>query len=72
MKLPISYREFRGGGEDHDLTMIWDILKLIKDNNGIELKWFNKVYGCVLADWSRKINRILKHIRAESITNTNI
>ena len=57
---------------EEEKTMIWDILKLMKDNNGIELKWFNKVYGCVLADWSRKINRILKHIRAESITNTNI
>ena len=53
-------------------TMIQDILDLMKDNRGIELRVFNKVDRCVLAEWSRKINRILKHIRTENITDTNI
>ena len=53
-------------------TMIQDILDLMKDNRGIELRVFNKVDRCVLAEWSRKINRILKHIRTENIKDTNI
>ena len=52
--------------------MIQDILDLVKDNRGIELRVFNKVDRCVLAEWSRKINRILKRIRTENITDTNI
>ena len=44
----------------------------MKDNSEIELRWFNEVDRCVLADWSRKINHILKHIRTENITDTNI
>ena len=53
-------------------TMIQDILDLVKDNRGIELRVFNKVDRCALAEWSRKINRILKRIRTENITDTNI
>ena len=45
---------------------------LVKDNNGIELRGFNKIDRCVLAEWSRKINFILKHIRTEYITDTSI
>ena len=45
---------------------------LVKDNNGLELRGFNKVDRCVLAEWSRKINFILKHIRTEYITSINI
>ena len=52
--------------------MIQDILDLIKDNSGIELRGFNKVDRYVLAEWSRKKNRILKHIRTENIADTNI
>ena len=44
----------------------------MKDNSRIELRGFNKIDRCVLAEWSRKINRILKHIRTESITDINI
>ena len=44
---------------------------LVKDNNGIELRGFN-VTRCVLTEWSRKINCILKHIRTEYITDTSI
>ena len=43
-------------------TMIQDILDLMKDNSRIELRGFNKIYICVLAEWLRKINCILKHI----------
>ena len=44
--------------------MIQDILDLMKeDNSRIELRRFNKIDRCVLAEWSRKMNRILKHIR---------
>ena len=43
-------------------TMIQDILGLMKDNSRIELRGFNKT-DCVRAEWSRKINHILKHIR---------
>ena len=35
------------------------------DNSRMELKGFNKTGRCVLAEWSRKINCILKHIRTE-------
>ena len=51
--------------------MIQDILELMKDNSRIELRGFNKT-DCVRAEWSRKINHILKHIRIEKITDTNI
>ena len=52
--------------------MIQDILNLMKDNSKIELRQFNKTDRCVLAEWSRKINYMLKHIRTENITNKNI
>ena len=51
--------------------MIQDILDLMKDNSRIELTGFNKT-DCVCAEWSRKINHILKHIRIEKIADTNI
>ena len=51
--------------------MIQDILDLMKDNSRIELRGFNKT-DSVRAEWSRKINHILKHIRIEKITDTNI
>ena len=44
----------------------------MKGNSRIELRGFNKVDRCLLAEWSRKINCILKHIRTENITDTNI
>ena len=44
----------------------------MKDNSRIELRGFNKIDRCILAEWSRKINCILKHIRTENITDTNI
>ena len=53
-------------------TMTQDILDLMKDNSRIELRGFNNIGRCVLAEWSRKINCILKHIRTENITDTNI
>ena len=43
--------------------MIHDILDLMKDNSRIELRGFNKIDRCILAEWSRKTNCILKHIR---------
>ena len=52
--------------------MIQDILDLMKDNSGIELRGFNKANRCVRTEWSRKINHILKHIRIQNITDTNI
>ena len=51
--------------------MTSDILDLTKDNNRIELRRFNKIDRCVLAEWSRKINCIPKHIITENITDTN-
>ena len=33
---------------------------------------FNKIDRCVLAEWSRKINRILKHVKTDNVTDTNI
>ena len=44
----------------------------MKGKSRIELRGFNKIDRCVLAEWSRKINCILKHIRTENITNANI
>ena len=44
----------------------------MKDNSRIELRGFNKIDRCVLAEWSRKIHCILKHIRTANITGTNI
>ena len=38
----------------------------------VEIRGFNKIDRCVLAKWSRKINCILKYIRTEYITDTNI
>ena len=38
-------------------TMIQDILDLMKDNSRIKLRGFNKIDRCVLAEWSRKVNR---------------
>ena len=57
---------------EEENTMIQDILDLMKDNSRIELRGFNKTDRCVLAKWSRKINCILKHIRTENITDTDI
>ena len=53
-------------------AMIQDILDLMRDNIRIELRGFNKTARCVFTEWSRKINCILKHIRTENITDTNI
>ena len=44
----------------------------MKDNSKIELTGFNKIDRSVLAEWSRKINCILEHIKTENITDTNI
>ena len=52
--------------------MIRDILDLMKDNSRIEIRRFNKIDRYVLTEWSRKINCILKHIKTENITDTNI
>ena len=41
------------------------------DNTG-ERFYQDEENRCVLAEWSRKINCILKHIRTENITDTNI
>ena len=43
----------------------------MKDNSRIELIGF-VLDRCVLGEWSRKINRILKHIRTGNITDANI
>ena len=53
-------------------AIIQNILDLIKDNSGIELRGFNKADRCVLAEWSRKRNHIIKHFRTENVTDTNI
>ena len=53
-------------------NMIQDILDLMKDNSRTELRGFNITDRCVLADWSKKINCILKHITTENIADTNI
>ena len=53
-------------------TMTLDIFDLVKDNSGIKLRGFNKIDRCVLAEWPRKINCILKHIRTANNTDTNI
>ena len=47
-------------------------IDLMKDDSRMELREFNKIHRCVRAEWSRKINCILKHIRTENITDTNI
>ena len=47
-------------------------IDLMKDVSRMELREFNKIHRCVTAEWSRKINCILKHIRTENITDTNI
>ena len=44
----------------------------MKDNSRIELRGFNRIGRCVLAEWSRKINCILKHVTTENITDINI
>ena len=52
--------------------MIQDILDSMKDNSRIELSGFKKIDRCVLAELSRKINCILKHIKTENITDASI
>ena len=54
--------------ELEEKPMIHDILDLMKDNSRIEVRGFDKFNICVLAEWSRKINCILKHIRTENIS----
>ena len=54
---------------DKEKTMIQDILDLMKNNSRIELRVFNKIDRCILAERSRKINCILKHIKTENITD---
>ena len=44
----------------------------MKENSRRELRGFNKIHRCVLGEWSRKINCILKHIRTENINDTSI
>ena len=58
--------------EEEEKTMMQDILDLMKDNSRIDLRGFNKIDRCVLAEWSRKINCILIYIKTENITDTNI
>ena len=57
---------------EEEKTMIQDILDLMKDNGRIELRGLNKTDRCVLAEWSRKINCMLTHIRTENITDAYI
>ena len=57
---------------EKEKTTIQDILDLKRGNCSIELRVFNKIDRCVLVKWSRKINCILKHIRTENITDSNI
>ena len=52
--------------------MIQDILDSMKDNSRIELRGFKKNDRSVLAELSRKINCILKHIKTENITDASI
>ena len=58
--------------EEEEKTMMQDILDLMKDNSRVDLRGFNKIDRCVLAEWSRKINCILMYIKTENITDTNI
>ena len=44
----------------------------MKDNSAIEVRGFNKIDRCVIAEWLRKINRILKDIRTGNIADINI
>ena len=39
----------------------------MKGNCGIELRGLNKIDRCVLAELTRNINCILKHIRTENM-----
>ena len=67
----VTQVDTENSGEE-EKTTIQDILDLMKDNGRIELRGFNKADRCALAEWSRKINCILKLIRTENITGTNI
>ena len=40
---------------EEEKTMIQNILDLMEDNNRMELRAFNKIDRCMLAEWSRKI-----------------
>ena len=44
----------------------------MKDSSGIELRGFDNFDRCVLAESSRKINCILKHMITENIIDKNI
>ena len=44
----------------------------MKDKCRIEIRGFNKIDRCALAEWSRQRNCIFKHIPTESINNINI
>ena len=57
---------------EEEKTMIQDILDVMNDNSRIELRGFNKIDRFVLAKWSRKTHCVLKHMRTENITDTNI
>ena len=57
---------------EQEKTIIQNVLDLMKGSSRIELRGFNKIDRCVLAEWSRKINRILKHIKTDNVTDTNI
>ena len=48
------------------------ILDLMKDKSRIELRRFNKINRCVLVNWLRKRNYILKHIKTKNIADTNL
>ena len=48
------------------------ILDLMKHKSRIELRKFNKIDRCVLVNWLRKRNYILKHIKTKNIADTNI
>ena len=57
---------------EEEKSMTQDILDLMKYNGTIELRGFNKIDRPARAEWSRKINCILKDIRTENISDTNI
>ena len=64
-------REFDTENLGEKMTMI-QYIDLMKDDSRMELREFNNIHRCIPAECSRKINCILKHIRTENITDTNI
>ena len=56
---------------DEEMQMIKDIVEIMKSGQVWNGAGFKKVDRKMLADWTKKVNRVVSEIRTTSMTDTN-